>query len=339
MTPLAPHITAFLLQRLPIERCASPHTCDSYADAFRLLFEFAGNCLKIPPSQLQLEHLDASLIVNFLGHLETTRGNGATSRNIRLAAIKSFMRYMEYRVPSALEQIQRILAIPAKKTETRLVRHLTAPEMQSILDAPDPTVRDGIRDRAMLHLCFAGGLRVSELIGLRLDDLTLQPQANVLVHGKGRKERCLPLWKETASALRAWLAVRGNVLVPELFLNARNEAMTRSGFEYILRKHVHTAEKRCPSLSAKRVSPHVLRHTCAMTILQATKDIRKVSLWLGHSNMQTTEIYISADPTVKLEALESVIAPKLRSGRFKATDKLIASLKAAPIMQSKKDST
>lgn len=157
MTLLAPHITAFLQQRLPIERRASPNTCDSYAYAFRLLFEYASDCTKHPPSQLQLEELDAPLIVNFLNHLETTRGNGAGSRNIRLAAIKSFMRYMEYRVPSALQQIQRILAIPSKKTDTRLVRHLTAPEMQSILDAPDPTVRSGIRDRAMLHLCFAGG--------------------------------------------------------------------------------------------------------------------------------------------------------------------------------------
>jgi site-specific recombinase XerD len=320
MTLLAPHITAFLQQRLPIERRASPNTCDSYAYAFRLLFEYASDCIKHPPSQLQLEELDAPLIVNFLNHLETTRGNGAGSRNIRLAAIKSFMRYMEYRVPSALEQIQRILAIPTKKTDTRLVRHLTAPEMQSILDAPDPTVRSGIRDRAMLHLCFAGGLRVSELVGLR----------------KGRKERCLPLWKETASAVRAWLSVRGEAQVPELFLNARNDDMTRAGFEYILRKHVHAAETRCPSLSSKRISPHVLRHTCALTILQATKDLRKVSLWLGHSSMQTTEIYTRADPSVKLEALESVIAPKLRTGRFKATDKLIALLKAAPIMRSKK---
>jgi len=336
MTLIAPHITAFLQQRLPVERRGSPNTCDSYAYAFRLLFEYASDCLKIPPSQLQLEHLDAPLIVNFLGHLETKRGNGAGSRNIRLAAIKSFMRYMEYRVPSALEQIQRILAIPAKKTDTHLVRHLTAQEMQSILDAPDPTVRDGIRDRAMLYLCFAAGLRVSELIGLRLDDMTLQPQASILVHGKGRKERCLPLWRETASVLRAWLTVRGEVPVPELFLNARNESMTRSGFEYILRKHVNTAERQCPSLSAKRVSPHVLRHTCAMTILQATKDLRKVSLWLGHSNMQTTEIYTRADPTVKLEALEAVIAPKLRSGRFKATDKLIASLRQASFMRSAK---
>ena len=186
---------------MPVERRASPNTCDSYAHAFKLLFEYASALLKVRPSELNLEQIDAPLVVNFLGHLETDRGNGAGSRNIRLAAIKSFMHFMEYRVPSALEQIQRILAIPAKKTDTRLVRHLTADEMQSILDAPDPTVRDGIRDRAMLHLCFAGGLRVSELVGLRTEDLLLQPQASILVHGKGRKERCLPLWKETASAL------------------------------------------------------------------------------------------------------------------------------------------
>lgn len=180
---------------------------------------------------------------------------------------------------------------------------------------------------------------VSELIGVRLNDITLQPQASVLVHGKGRKERCLPLWKETAAVLRAWVSVSGEVLAPELFLNARNEPMTRSGFEYILRKHVQIAERRCPSLSDKRVSPHVLRHSCAMTILQATKDLRKVSLWLGHSNMQTTEIYTRADTSVKLEALESMIAPKLRSGRFKATDKLIASLKVTSIMRSGPTST
>jgi integrase/recombinase XerD len=339
MTLIAPHIAAFLQQRLPVERRASPNTCESYAQAFKLLFQYASQCLKVRPSELNLEQIDALLVLNFLGHLETARGNGAGSRNIRLAAIKSFMHFIEYRVPSALEQIQCILAIPAKKTDTRLVRHLTADEMQSILDAPDPTVRDGIRDRAMLHLCFAGGLRVSELVGLRTEDLVLQPQASILVHGKGRKERCLPLWKETASALRAWLAVRGTRRAPELFLNARSTSMTRAGFEYILRKHVWTAAKQCPSLSSKRVSPHVLRHTCALTILQATKDLRKVSLWLGHSSMQTTEIYTRADPSVKLEALESVIAPKLRTGRFQATDQLIAMLNATTVMRSERPTT
>jgi site-specific recombinase XerD len=289
------------------------------------------------PSQLQLEQLDAPLIVNFLNYLETERGNCPNSRNIRLAAIKSFMHFLQYRVPSALEQIRRISAIPAKKTDIRLVRHLTVEEMQVILNAPEPTNRFGIRDRAMLHLCFAGGLRVSELIGLRIDDLNLHPNdSSVLVHGKGRRQRCLPLWKETASALRAWLAVRGVVTARELFLNARDMPMTRSGFEYILRKHVRTAAKQCPSLLTKRISPHVLRHTCALTVLQATNDLRKVSLWLGHANMQTTEMYTRADSSVKLEVLESVVAPKLRSGRFKATDKLIASLRNGSFMRSEK---
>jgi site-specific recombinase XerD len=335
MTPIAPHITAFLQERLHIERRASDNTCESYAYAFKLLFQFAGPLLGVPPSQLCVEHLNVPLILAFLNHLETERGNGPSSRNIRLAAIKSFMHFLEYRVPTALEQIRRILAIPPKKFETRLVKYLTVEEMQAILDAPDSTKRDGIRDRAMIYLCFAGGLRVSELIGLRIGDLTLHPYASVVIHGKGRKERCLPLWKETTSAVRAWLAVRGSFLSPELFLNAHGEPMTRSGFEYILRKHAETAARRCPSLSSKRISPHVLRHTCALTVLQATNDLRKVSLWLGHAQMQTTEMYTRADPTVKLEALECVVAPKLRSGRFKATDKLIASLQGGSFMRSK----
>lgn len=334
MTPIAPHITAFFEQRLPLERRASENTRDSYAYAFQLLLTFASKRLKVAPSQLALEQIDAPLVTDFLNDLETTRGNGPSSRNIRLAAIKSFMHFVEYRVPSAMERIRRILAIPTKKSESRLVRHLTVEEMQAILDAPDPTGWSGIRDRAMLHLCYAGGLRVSELINLGLNDLKFQTEANVLVHGKGRRERCLPLWKTTTTALRAWLAVRGTVPVPELFVSARGESLTRSGFEYILRKHVRIARQRSPSLAAKRISPHVLRHTCALTVLQATKDLRKVSLWLGHAHMQTTEMYTRVDPSVKLEALESVMPPKLRSGRFKATDKLIASLTSRSFMRS-----
>lgn len=336
MTLIASHITVFLQQHLPVERGSTDNTCESYAYAFKLLFEYASNCLKVAPSKLHIEQLDAALIVNFLEHLETERGNGANTRNSRLAAIKSFMHFMEYRVPTTLEHINSILAIPPKKAETRLVRHLSVEEMQAILDAPEPTTRYGIRDRAMLYLCFAGGLRVSELIGLRMNDLNLQPHASIVIHGKGRKQRCLPLWKETVSVLRSWLAVRGPTQVPELFFNARGEPMTRSGFEYILRKHTRTAAKYCPSLSTKRISPHVLRHTCALTVLEATKDLRKVSLWLGHANMQTTEIYTRVDPSIKLEALESVVPPKLRSGRFKATDELIASLEAGTVMRSKR---
>ena len=333
MTSLAPHLTAFFQERLALERRASINTCDSYAYAFKLLLTFASKRVKIPPCRLGFEQLDAPLVVAFLNDLESRRSNGASSRNVRLAAIRSFMRFMQYRLPSALEQIQRILAIPMKKTDTRLVRHLNTEEIQALLDAPKPSDWSGIRDRAMLHLCFAAGLRVSELTSLRLEDLSLQPHASILVRGKGRRERSLPLWKQTVAALRAWLAIRGALAVPELFVNARREPLSRAGFEYILDKHFDSATKRCPSLAAKRISPHVLRHSCALTVLEATKDLRKVSLWLGHANMQTTEIYTRVDPSIKLEALEAVTAPKLRSGRFRATDKLIASLTTRSFMR------
>jgi integrase/recombinase XerD len=326
MTLLALHVTAFFQERLTLERQASVNTCDSYAYAFKLLLNYASKRLKIAPSRLHFEQIDAPLVVGFLNDLESQRSNATSSRNVRLAAVRSFMRFMEYRLPSALEQIQRILAIPMKKTDSRLVRHLNTEEIQALLDAPKPVDWSGIRDRAMLHLCFAAGLRVSELTGLRIEDLSLHPHASILIRGKGRRERCLPLWKQTVTALRAWLAVRGTVAAPELFVNQRREPLTRAGFEYILEKHVETASLRCSSLATKRISPHVLRHSCALTILEATKDLRKVSLWLGHANMQTTEMYTRVDPSIKLEALEAVTAPQLRSGRFRASDKLIASL-------------
>lgn len=329
MTPIAPHITAFLRERLPMEREASEHTCSSYAYAFQLLFEFASEKLKTKPSSLQLEQIDAQLVLSFLQHLESSRHNSASSRNVRLAAIKSFMHFIEYRVPSALDQVRRILAIPPKKTVTRLVVHLEIDEMQAILDAPDPTTRYGIRDRAMLHLGFSAGLRVSELIGLRVNDVTWHSTPSILVLGKGRRERALPLSKETATAIRAWLRLRGEAIVPELFLNARGNNMTRSGFEYVLRKHVRTAAKSCPSLLEKRISPHKLRHTCALIALQATRDIRKVSLWLGHNSIQSTEIYTRTDPTEKLEAIEAITPPALRRGRFRPTDKLMEMLRGS----------
>lgn len=333
MTALAPHVTAFFQDRLAVERHASVNTSDSYAYAFKLLLGYASKRHKAAPSRLEFEQIDAPLVAAFLKDLELVRHNGASSRNARLAAIKSFMHFMEHRVPAALDQIQRVLAIPMRKTDSRLVRHLTRAEIQALLDAPRPVDWLGIRDRAMLHLAFAGGLRVSELTGLRLEDLTLHPYASVLIRGKGRRERSLPLWKETTAALRAWLAVRGKIAAPEIFVNARREPMTRAGFEYILEKHVRAAIDKCPSLTTKRISPHVLRHSCALTVLEATKDLRKVSLWLGHASMQTTEMYTRADPSIKLEALDAVTAPKLRTGRFRASDKLLASLASHSVMR------
>ena len=327
MTPIASHIEAFLREHLPHHRGASPHTCDSYAYSFQLLFEFAAKRLKLSPSMVKLEQLDALLISAFLEHLETARQNSAETRNIRLAAIRSFFRFLEHRQPAALEQIRRVLAIPFKRTNSRLVPYLVQNEVQALLDAPNPTTREGIRDRAMLHLAVSAGLRVSELIGLRMESVALDSMS-IRVHGKGRRERSLPLWKTTAVALRAWLAIRGSIAAPEVFINARGQPMSRWGFAYVLHQHAQMASKKCPSLPTKKLSPHVLRHTSAMIVLQATHDIRKVSLWLGHSNLATTEIYTRADPTEKLEAIEAVVPPHLRKGSFRLPDKLIALLKA-----------
>jgi integrase/recombinase XerD len=328
MTLIAPHMTAFLRQRMAIERRASPHTCATYAHAFRLLFEFASQRLHVAPSQLHLEQLDVPLIVDFLDHLSSSRGNGPATRNARLVAIKSFMRFVEYREPSALEQVHQVLAIPLQKTDRRIVSHLTTEESQAVLDAPDPNTRLGIRDRAMLHLGIAGGLRVSELVGLWRDEVSFDGRyVDLRVRGKGRKERALRLWASVATCIRAWLALRGDAAVPELFLNAWGQPMTRSGFAGVLRKHVAIAATRCRSLGRKSVSPHSLRHTCAMNILAATKDIRKVSLWLGHASTQTAEAYyLSADPTEKLDVLGALKPPMPRPGKFSPQDELIAML-------------
>jgi integrase/recombinase XerD len=329
MTDIAPHITAFFRERLERERAVSPHTRATYAYAFQLLLEYSSRKLGIRPAALQLEHLDARIVLGFLEDLQTTRGNGARTRNARLTAIKSFMHFLEYRVPSALEQIRQILSIPLMKTDVRLVNHFTAEECQAILDAPDPSTRIGIRDRTMIHVAMTAGLRVSELVALRLNDVSFQSRyVDLHVRGKGRKERILSLWKEVSDSVRTWMAVRGSVQALELFLNARGNRMTRAGFEYLLAKHAETACGVCPSLRGKSVSPHALRHTCALNVLQATGDIRKVALWLGHENTQTTEDYLRVDVIQRIGVLKAVTPPQLRPGKFHPSDKLIASLRA-----------
>jgi len=328
MSALAPHLATFLREHLPHERKASSHTSAAYAYSFQLLVCFAASRLRVKPSELEIEHLDAPLVLDFLRHLEDDRRNTARTRNARLAAINAFFRFIEYRIPSCLDQSRRIHAIPLKKTDDALVTHLSRDEMQALLDAPDPRTKLGVRDRAMLHLAFAAGLRVSELISLRLDHLDGQTCSRIHIMGKGRRERILPLWKETAAALKAWLAIRPRNGSPELFPNAAGRAMTRYGFEHILAKHVTVAAKRQPSIAKKRVTPHVLRHTCAMHTLRATRDVRKVSIWLGHTSIQSTEVYLRADPTERLEALTAMAPPSLQRGRFRPPDKLLAMLKS-----------
>jgi site-specific recombinase XerD len=299
------------------------------------LFEFASRKLKQAPSDLNVESFDAPTVLEFLEHLQKERNASARTRNARLAAIKSFMRFVEHRAPALLDQIRRVLAIPAQRTQRTLVRSLNGEESRAILDAPDPGTRLGIRDRAMFHLALAGGLRVSELVGLQRDGVHFEDRyVHIHVRGKGRKDRALTLWKEVGQSLRAWLAVRGEASTLEVFLNAHGRAMTRSGFSRVLDKHRRAAAAKRSSLEGKRVSPHILRHTCALNTLRATRDVRKVALWLGHESTQTTELYLQVDPTEKLSILHATDGPSLRPGKFRVPDRLLATLKAAQIMRS-----
>src|ERR1700686_4295297 len=279
MTPIAPLIEAFLQETPVRQRGGSRHSRDSYALSFQLLFMFAAKRLKVSPSALTLEQLDAGLISVFLEYLEDERKNAPVTRNVRLAAIKSFFRFLEYRQPAALEHVRRVLAIPFKKTDRHLVPYLLREELQAVLDAPDPATRDGIRDRAMLHLAVCAGLRVSELTGLRLDDVAPR-SASILVRGKGRRERALPLWKATAAALRAWLAVRGSVASPELFVNAQGQPFSRWGVAYVLRRHTETADRKCLTLHGKQVSPHVLRHYLPFRTMSCNGETLRI--WIGN---------------------------------------------------------
>ena len=328
MTPIAPFMSKFLRVYLPKERGFSPNTCDTYAYAFKLLFLFASKRIGKRPSAINFEEVDSALVLDFLADLETTRKCSASSRNARLAAIKTFMKFVEFELPSAHEQSRKIQLISSKRHDEQLIRHLTMDEIRPILNAPDTSKRLGIRDRAMLHLCFSAGLRVSELVELKLESVSLQGQVVVHVIGKGRRERSLPMWDQTAKDLRAWLALRGNVAATELFVNADGTAMTRAGFEYILDKYAKLAAEKVSSLKGGTITPHQLRHSCAVLMLQATRDIRKVSLWLGHAEISTTQIYLKIDPSEKLEAMEAVVPPELRRGKFKAPDALISSLLA-----------
>ena len=327
MTDLAPHLTAFLREYLPNDRRFSRHTVQSYTDCFRLLVLYVAEQTETRPCALTVEQLTAARVLAILESLEKVRHNSVGTRNIRLAAIKSFFRYLEYRAPSCLDLALQVRAIPQKRAEKPLIDWLDGAEMQPILDAPDTSTVPGLRDRAMLHLCYAAGLRVSELTTLVLDSLSSPGLEYVRILGKGRRERELPLWNETKSVLNEWLDVRPAVNNRYLFLNARGRPMSPDGFAYILKKHVATATRTLPSLNDKRVTPHVIRHSTAMMILHATGDIRKVSLWLGHANLKSTEVYLRASPAEKLEILQANAPPSIRRGSFPgATDSLMSIL-------------
>lgn len=330
MADLASPLAAFLRQHLPRDRGMSRHTVESYALCFRLLAVFAADRHGIRPCRLEIGHLDIATILAFLEHLEQERKNGVRTRNVRLAAVRSFFRFLEFRFPEHLDLAAQVREIPVKKGDTPLIGHLDRAEIRALLNAPDTGAVTGIRDRAMLCLAYSAGLRVSELVGLALGDLKIPALDEVRVVGKGRRERVLPLWKQTAGALRDWLAVRPESADQHLFLNSMGTGMTRRGFARRLALHARTAAHSVPSVAGKSVSPHLLRHACAIHTLEATGDVRKVSLWLGHSSLQTTEMYLRADPSDRLDTLDRWRPPSLRKGAFGGVqDELLAMLAGA----------
>lgn len=328
-TPDLPRLLeSFFTDRLMRQRQASPHTIASYRDTFRLLLEFLEPRLKKAPSALWLKDLDAPVVGAFLDHLEKERSISARSRNVRLAAIHSFFKYAAFSQPAQSALIQRVLAIPSKRYDRSPIEFLTRNEIDALVAAPDDRTWIGRRDRALLLLAVQSGLRVSELVGLRCQDVVVGSGAHVRCLGKGRKERCTPLRKETATVLRAWLREQKGKPVDPLFPNAHGGQLSRDAVEHLLAKHVSTASRRCHSLKQKRVSPHVLRHSAAMDLLQHGVDRSVIALWLGHESVETTQIYLHANLALKEAALARTAPMKVRGGRYRPRDRLLTFLKS-----------
>ena len=323
---LAALLEAFFTDRLIGQRRVSPHTVASYRDTFRLLLRFAEQARGKSPSNLAITDLDAKLVGAFLDNLEKARANACRSRNLRLTAIRSFFRYAALECPEYSEGIQRVLAIPRKRQSSRLVDFLTKPETEALLAVPDQTTWLGRRDRALLLLTMQTGLRLSELIGLRQGDIYLGRGAHVRCEGKGRKQRCTPLTRTTVRALRAWIREQGNDETRILFPSARGELLSHDSVQYLVTKYATTAAKSCPTLSKKRVTPHVLRHTTAMELLQAGVDRSVIALWLGHESLETTQVYLDANLALKEEALKKTSPVNATIGRFKPDDQLLSFL-------------
>jgi len=327
MISLAPLLEAFFLERLRKQKHVSSNTICAYRDAFRLLLRFAEARLGKPPSDLLLADLDAPLISAFLDHLETERKNSARSRNARLAAIHSFFRFAATSAPEHSGLIQRVLAIPQKRFDRKIVEFLTTEETDALLAAPDTTTWIGRRDCALMLVAQQTGLRVSELTHLKQEDVQLEgPVAHVRCLGKGRKERAIPLRKQTVVMLRAWLKEQPQDPVSPLFPSQRGGMMSRDAVEKRIKNHAARASSSCASLKKKRVSPHVLRHTTAVRLLEAGSDCSVIALWLGHESPETTHIYLAADLAAKERALAKTAPSNVPPGRYRPSDKLLAFL-------------
>jgi integrase/recombinase XerD len=328
VTALAPTLQAFFTDRLGRQRHASPQTVAAYRDAWRLLLAYACARTAKQPSGLDIGDLDARLVGAFLDHLEQVRGNSPRTRNARLAAVHSMFAYAALQHPEHAETIARVLAIPPKRFDKALVTWLTEPELGALLAAPDTATWAGRRDHAMLALAAQTGLRVSELTGLTLADVHLGTGPHVSCHGKGRKQRITPLSKTTVAVLRAWLAERRGDPAQPLFPNRTGGRLSRDAVEKRVAQHAAAAACACPSLKAKKVTAHTLRHTAAMQLLHAGVDTTVIALWLGHEQAETTQIYLHADLAIKEKALARTTPPHTTPGRYKPPDQLLAFLES-----------
>lgn len=324
---VAPLLQRFFTKRLMQEKQVSHHTISSYRDTFRLLLKFLAKKLQEAPSRLCLEELNVSVVTAFLRELERERGISVRSRNLRLTAIRSFFNYLALEVPMNTGQIQQVLAIPQKRHVRTLVNFLSRDEAEALLKAPDLNTWAGRRDHALILLALQTGLRLSELIALRRHDVILQAGAHVRVIGKGRKERCTPLAKRTVVVLRAWFKESRWDKSETVFSNARGGQLSADGVQYIVTKHARAASHRCEGLTKKHVSPHVLRHTAAMELLQAGVDRTVIALWLGHESIETTQVYLDADLAMKEKALAKVQPMGEQLRRYKPEDDLVVFLK------------
>lgn len=326
MSMLAPTLQAFFTDRLVRQRNASPNTIAAYRDAMKLLLGFTAERTGKSPSQLDIADVDADLVAAFLDHLQHERGNSVTTRNARLAAIRSLFRFAALRHPEHAAVIERVLAIPSKRAEQTLIDYLTNPEIDALLAAPDTTTWTGRRDHTLLVLAIQTGLRISELTGLRCTDLHLGTGAHVACYGKGRKERITPLTRDTLGVLRAWLTERAGQPDDALFPTRRGTPLSRDAIERRLTLYHRRAQQSCPSLHRKKLTAHVLRHTAAMRLLHAGIDTSVIALWLGHENVQTTQIYLKADLALKERAVARTSPPNSIPGRYTPPDATLAFL-------------
>lgn len=328
MTAIAATVQAFFTDRLIRQRQASGHTITAYRDVLRLLLTFAADKTDTPCHRLDFNDLDAPMIAAFLDHLEADRGNSVRTRNARLAAIHSLFTFAALHHPEHAENIQRVLAIPPKRGDQTILTWLTEPEVQALLAAPDRGTRTGRRDHALLTLAIQTGLRASELTSLSRTDIHLDTAAHINCRGKGRKHRITPLTHDTATILRNWLDERLDDPDAPLFPSNRGTPLSLDALAQRVSVHAATAARRCPTLASKTVTPHVLRHTAAMTLLRAGVETTVIALWLGHAEVATTtSVYLHADLELKQRALDKTVPPSTAPGsRYRPPDRLLAFL-------------